>query len=392
MSQKLIDRNSDLKSLQNEGFSIQLKQGYLVVHDVPYVCPGKQVKLGKLIIQVTINGDSIQPPHTHVANFMGEHPCYADGKLITQIQHSSGNRALFDNVIINHSFSAKPSKARRYNSYYEQVTTYVNIISGQARLINPSVTAKVFKSVESAENDVFAYSDTNSSRANITHISNVFRNEKIGIIGLGGTGSYILDQVAKTSVCEIHLFDKKPFRQHNSFRSPGAVDVSTFDKGISKAEHYKNVYSRMHLGIKSHSIYIDTSTVDFLKELTFVFISVDDNDARAFIVKTLLELNIPFIDVGMGLSIVDDMLLGVLRSTTGTQYKHDHLVNRLPRGESDDDLYDSNIQVADLNAMNALMAVIRWKRLLNFYHDEVHEHHSTYSINSSSLVNDDIRE
>ena len=33
-------------------------------------------------------------------------------------------------------------------------------------------------------------------------------------------------------------------------------------------------------------------------------------------------------------------------------------------GEDD---YSSNIQVADLNALNAILAIIRWKRYLGFY-------------------------
>ena len=46
--------------------------------------------------------------------------------------------------------------------------------------------------------------------------------KKIIILGLGGTGSYILDLVAKTPVKEIHLYDGDTFYQHNAFRSPGA--------------------------------------------------------------------------------------------------------------------------------------------------------------------------
>ncbi|WP_318271316.1 ThiF family adenylyltransferase [Sphingobacterium cellulitidis] len=42
--------------------------------------------------------------------------------------------------------------------------------------------------------------------------------QKIAIIGLGGTGAYILDMVAKTPVKEIHLFDGDSFDQHNAFR------------------------------------------------------------------------------------------------------------------------------------------------------------------------------
>ena len=35
----------------------------------------------------------------------------------------------------------------------------------------------------------------------------------------------------------------------------------------------------------------------------------------------------------------------------------------------EDDEYATNIQIADLNALNALMAVIKWKKLSGFYQD-----------------------
>ncbi len=51
--------------------------------------------------------------------------------------------------------------------------------------------------------------------------------------------------------------------------------------------------------------------------------------------------------------------------------------------------YATNIQVADLNALNAALAVVRWKKLFGFYLDFESEHKSTYSIDTNSLINDD---
>jgi hypothetical protein len=54
-----------------------------------------------------------------------------------------------------------------------------------------------------------------------------------------------------------------------------------------------------------------------------------------------------------------------------------------------DDEYDADIQIADLNALNAALAVIKWKKLCGFYHDEVHELHSTYTIDCNMLLSED---
>jgi tRNA A37 threonylcarbamoyladenosine dehydratase len=81
------------------------------------------------------------------------------------------------------------------------------------------VTAKTFTVVDAEEEEtVFKYIDTASSRAEINLIARKLELGKIAIVGLGGTGAYVLDLVAKTPVREIHLFDGDTFFQHNAFR------------------------------------------------------------------------------------------------------------------------------------------------------------------------------
>jgi hypothetical protein len=55
-----------------------------------------------------------------------------------------------------------------------------------------------------------------------------------------------------------------------------------------------------------------------------------------------------------------------------------------------DDLYRKNIQVADMNALNAALAVNMWKKYCGFYQDLYQVHHTTYSINSQSLTRDEM--
>jgi hypothetical protein len=51
--------------------------------------------------------------------------------------------------------------------------------------------------------------------------------------------------------------------------------------------------------------------------------------------------------------------------------------------------YSQNIQIADLNSLNAALAVIKWKKLLGFYRDLEHEHFSTYTIDGNLVTNED---
>jgi hypothetical protein len=107
-------------------------------------------------------------------------------------------------------------------------------------------------------------------------------------------------------------------------------------------------------------------------------------------VERLLQWGTPFVDVGMGVELHDSALGGVLRVTAATVARHDHVLARISfADDAGDDDYSSNIQIADLNALNAVLAVIRWKKLFGFYRDLDREHHSSYTIDGNMLLNED---
>jgi hypothetical protein len=392
LSQKPIDRSTDLARLRTEGFNIQIVSGFLLVGDVPYVNASKQVHRGTLVTNLTLAGDLTVRPDTHVAHFAGEYPCYADGSAIEGLRNSSETKTLAEGVIINHTFSAKPQPSGYYEDYYAKVLTYCAILSGPAKEIDPLATAKTFAPVvpESEDNSVFNYIDTASSRAEISAISQRLALEKVAIVGLGGTGAYILDLVAKTPVREIHLFDGDVLLTHNAFRTPGAPSLDELRRRPTKVDYLAGIYARMHRGIVPHPEHVDTENVELLKPMGFCFLAVDDGPARKLIVDKLSEFNIPFIDVGMGVYAGEDALGGLLRVTTSTPEQHAHVEARIPvADEPGENEYSQNVQIADLNALNAVLAVIKWKKLCRFYMDFKKEHHSTYGIEVNLLTSED---
>lgn len=388
MSNKLINRSTDLKRLRDEGYEIEVRGGHLIVHHIPYVNSNREVKIGKLISTLLMSNEVTLKPDNHVINFMGEHPCNNDGSIITSIQHVVVNQQLFNDIILNHSFSNRPPNG--YDNYYDKVTRYVELIIAPAKSIDPKVTATTFRVMEcSEEESVFRYLDTNSSRANINFINEKFKGQRIGIIGLGGTGSYILDQVAKTPVDEILLFDNDEFLLHNAFRAPGAPTIEILNEQQMKVDYFASIYSNMRRGIVPYAEKITEQNIELLKGLSFVFICIDSNSARGMIISHLKKFQIPFIDVGLGVEIVEDSLAAILRVTLGTPSKHDHIFDRIGTVDTDDNEYSTNIQIADLNAMNALLAVLKWKKFNGFYKDLKEEHHTTYTVNTGQLLNDD---
>ncbi len=393
MSAQLISHSRDLKALLDDGYEVEIKAGHLVIHNVPYLNAEKQVKRGKLVAVLDVAGEATMTPKTHVALFAGEHPCDKDGRELVKIEHQSARKEICEGLAVDHSFSCKPAGGNGYKDYYEKMTTYIAIISGPAEAIDPNASARTRRVIESDDADsVFKYLDTASSRAGITAVSGKLALNRIDIIGLGGTGSYVLDLVAKTPVKEIHLFDGDDYFQFNAFRSPGAASIEELRTIPKKVHYWADRYAPMRNGIVPHPFHIDTSNADCLEGTNFAFICVDRGDAKAPIIEKLEGLDVPFIDVGMGIELVNDRLRGILRVTTSTPGRRDHIRGRkrigLTGGDADG-IYSHNIQIADLNALNAAFAVIKWKKLCGFYQDFDEEHHSVFTLDGNMLTNDD---
>ncbi len=389
MSLQLINHSPDLKQLRNEGFEMEIKGGYLLIHQIPFVNHSKEIKRGTLISVLDLaNNEKTVKPSSHVIYFYGDYPCNKDGSPIEGIRHSSANQKIMDGIEVNHMFSNKPPNG--YANYYEKISRYVEIISAPAKSINPSLTEKTFKVIiDETENSCFKYIDTNSSRANIENINSKLKEQKIAIIGLGGTGAYILDLIAKAPVKEIHLYDGDNFLLHNAFRSPGAASISLLEKKQKKTDYYTDIYSNMHRFVFSHPYYLSEINIEELQSMSFVFICIDKDSVKKGIIEYLLSQNISFVDVGLGVNVVDDKLIGTIRITTGSGLKNNHLFNRISCGDDLENEYSTNIQIAELNSINACLAVIKWKKICGFYQDLKQEFNTTYTLNVSQLTNDD---
>jgi len=392
MSQRPIAHSPDLTQLQADGYTISIVGGLLVVGDVPYVDDSRTAREnGALVMPLTLSGDTAQPPPDHTAFFIGGVPCDAEGQPLSNIINNTKSKDLGGGLVASCYFSAKPrTPGRSYTDFYDKVSTYVVLISGPASVLKPNMTARRHRPVAAeADDGPFNYVDTASSRSGIDTMNDRVRDDRIGIVGLGGSGSYILDLISKTPVAEIHTFDSDRFLTHNAFRAPGAPALAQLDDGPYKVEYLADIYSRMHRRIVVHPYRIDESTVEELRDLDFVFLSIDDGEAKKLIIDALEDFGVSFIDVGMGVVQIDGKLTGVIRTTTSTPDQRDHIADRVsfadPAGA---DEYRSNIQIAELNALNAALAIIRWKRLRGIYADLEHEHHSTYAIDGNHIVND----
>lgn len=391
MSRIQIDRNPDLRRLREAGYNIFVTDtGYLVMRDVPYVNRHCQVTIGCLATALELAGDLTVKPTDHTVKFIGEFPCDSTGAELNVLRQNSEPCVLGSGLTSQHAFSRKPQDG--YADYFAKMTTYVKLLLTHAREIDPTVTARTRQVVEPEYGESpFNYLDTASARSETSGAAARLSTLRIAIVGLGGTGSYILDAVAKTPVREIHLFDADVMLTHNAFRAPGAASLEELRAQQPKVDYLKSIYSRMHRGIDTHPVEIDRSNASQLQGMSFVFLSMDSGDAKRAIIEHLESWGTPFIDVGMGLQVNRNKISGILRVVTSLPDARDQARGRISFAEDDVvNEYDKNIQVAELNALNACLAVIAWKKHFGYYADMGHERFVSYSVAGGTLNKSDI--
>jgi hypothetical protein len=198
-----------------------------------------------------------------------------------------------------------------------------------------------------------------------------------------------LDLVAKTPVDEIHLFDGDEFVNHNAFRAPGAAPIEVLEARPKKVDYLKGEYSRMRKRIIAHPVYVGPETVTQLEGMTWVFLAADELAEKPAIIDFLEAREIPFIDVGMGIEKHAAGLSGTIRVTASLPGQREQARSRIPaHDDRPGGEYGSNIQIADLNMLNAALAVGRWKRALGFYADHGGEWNSVYRLFTHEILNE----
>ena len=396
MLEALISHNDDLHKLQSKKFVMELCEGYLVIHHIPYLNNNIEVKEGTLLVELSLSGINTIKPKDHTAFWIGEWPCDTTGnKLPSLICGNQPNvRKVCGSYTSNYYLSCHAEKEQYppsgdYPDYFEKVNTYFEMIATSALLKDKDAWIKMNNPIDSISDDSpLAYIDTNASRANISSLNVKFKELKIAIIGLGGTGGYILDSLAKTPVKEIHLFDADEFNTHNAFRAPGAPTYDVLNKAPKKVDYFKEIYSNMHRGIIAHTVNIDQKNLELLDSMDYVFLSLDKVRPKKFIAQYLLSKNIPFIDSGMGLDLdINGKLEGLIHVAIGTPNCYEHLNKAFGDESADNDAYTADVQIAELNSLAANLSVIRWKKMLGFYADTGHEFLSVYDPVDNEIIN-----
>ncbi len=364
-SQELANHNPILKSYEEMGYSIDFVGGYLVFYGLPYLDKDGGLQHGIWASPVDLNGAVIDPPSNHQVWWRGSRPCDQEGREL-RLGGCPHRVVITPDLVTDHSFSFKlhdrNGAMRGYSSFEEKLQTYLETITAPALAAFPQATPLggiAAKAVE--QGSPLRFPDTMSSRYHMNDLSTLLCGKKIAIVGLGGTGSYILDLVARTHLERITLFDDDIVHVHTIFRFPGFVPGAI---GKLKVQALSQQYDQWHAGIEPVAERITSDNVARLKDFDFVFVSVDDGPARRLITNWASSNEVPFVDCGMGLNRSRVGLAGFVRITGLDRRAFDDNVGtvRLPVENAKDDEYRKQGQITELNALNATMAVIRFKQ------------------------------
>jgi len=391
MFRRLVSRNPDLSRLVERGYAVAFDSKCLIVRDIPYLDANGALQWGAIVAKLIYVDEERVVQDDHQIYFAGSHPHQLDGTKVPNLAGGEMTIQLSDacnDVVVQRSFSNKPKATGKFADFFDKIESYVAILSGPA-IEKFSVSPLTFRSVETDDTDpVFKFQDTLTSRAQIGDLNAGFAKEIVAVIGLGGTGGYLLDMLAKCPISEIRGFDGDNFYVHNAFRSPGRLDAS--ELGKTKAEVYQGRYENFRYGLNLETTYIDQSSAEALAGATFAFVCVDKGSARSAIFDLLIELGIPFIDVGMGLKRKDGPISGMLRVTYYSKEGAAAMRARQLAEMSDtpDNLYKANIQIAEINALNACLALVRYKQLLGFYVEDDPILHLLFAIRDLGIIGD----
>mgnify|MGYP003624853911 FL=1 len=372
---ELANHNSDIKQLLDKGYALRFDSNHLVVRDIPYLNADAELCWGAFVAKLVFVDNIRVQQDNHQVYFAGSLPHGLDGNPIPNLGNCGATLLLEKlDTVVQRQFSNKPPNG--FSSLFEKIEHYLALISGPAMTGHDADPFTFNVDPDVVEDSVFKFRDTLTSRAEIGDLSCLLNNEVVAVIGLGGTGSYILDFLVKSPVKEIRGFDADKYYVHNAFRSPGKLDGD--ELGKPKSVVYSDRYSGFRHGLSLKEIYIDSSTRAELDAVTFAFVCVDKGSARKEVFDLLIELQIPFIDVGMGLDRKRGPINGMLRATTYEVDQAENVRNKelAEMADHPDDEYRSQIQISELNALNACLAVIHFKQLKGFYVDE----HAPYNL------------
>ena len=390
MSTSLISRSDDLSALVNRGYRVRIRGAYLVVEGIPYITADGAVGRAAIVSGLELADGRTSAPGDHTVWWTGEMPYTADGQSLKDhlvCSQWSGGRDLGEGILARMRWSRKPRRKggeRGYKDYREKIETYVEEVAGHADNRLPGVldAARLGANPEVAAKTRFKYLNTGTYRSGIKGIENRIEDEIVAVIGVGGSGSYLVDILMKTDVQELHTYDRDVLKQHNAFRIAGAARIEELQGNTPKVTWHRERYAAVREeGVHAHARSIDEAAAGELARFTTVFIAVDDLTKRRQIQRMCEAAGALHIAVGIGVDLEgekNDQLGGMVKVETGfcSSERFNKSEGQIGAEAPEDGVY-GNIQTVELNMLSAALAIVEWKARRGLYRTDRQTGHDT---------------
>ena len=297
---------------------------------------------------------------------------HADGTAIGN--HLGGDEATWSAISIRKGSQHSPENDE---SAYELIHRYAKQIVGATWSASESTT-------DPHETlSPFNIPNTFEERAALRPVQDRIRGQKIAIIGLGGTGSFLFDLIAKAPVGDIHLLDSDIVDWHTLFRAPGAPTAEEIESvragDLLKVDYYSSRYAPFRDGIHAHPIKVEDTLMwcEFLSghPIDFAFVCIDqvpdcDSPRRDAVYCALSETGIPFVDSGVSITLEGDAVRGAV-TTSGYEAGSWEWQTGIPNASVIGDLPGyRNVQLPEVNELAAALAMMEWRRRTGQYVSE----------------------
>ena len=361
--------DDEVKELNSKNGISCIREGkFLVVKGICYLNSDLKIKTNGIFV------DELDPNFLmkdHTLCFKGDRPIRKDGRDFSFVNPVEKNFPC--NITTQYFLSRKPESGK-FENIVTKIEFYRKKFLSEVLKKDPEFNTAEYP--RSVCNSLSLDPQTNLAylgHYKLQDVSKKLENLKIGIIGIGGTGSHILDMVSKTPVKEIHIFDKDILEKRNFFRMPGGLSKEKYE-GRSKVEFFKKVYENLGARtIKAYKQDVTDKNLNELIDLDFIFISIDRPEEKRKIIDFLKIHKKSFIDVGMGV-LKDDKclsLIATLRTVLCVPNDYTNAEKIHMNSNSSENAYD-HAQIIELNSLQASLAVIQWKKIYGFYRGDMH--------------------
>lgn len=142
-------------------------------------------------------------------------------------------------------------------------------------------------------------------------IQQILRNLRVGIVGAGGTGSAIAEQLIRLGVGRLSLFDEQCLEPSNTTRVYGSA---LEDAGQHKVEIIRSHSN--HIGLATEVVTVPAnithrSAAELLRDCDAIFGCTDDEWGRSILCRIATDYYIPVFDMGVKIDSRDGKIASI---------------------------------------------------------------------------------